>query len=79
MKKAIQAALKAGAKGVKINVSGRIGGAEIARSEHDRAGRVPLHTLRADISYGFHEAKTPYGIIGVKAWSYLGNRSKIEY
>ena len=61
-----------GAKGIRINVSGRLGGAEIARMEWYREGRVPLHTLRADIDYGFAEAKTTYGIIGVKTWVFKG-------
>ena len=68
MKKAATTALKSGAKGVKICVSGRVGGAEIARSEWLRMGSIPLHTLRADVDYGFAEAKTTYGIIGVKVW-----------
>ena len=72
MKRAVQAAQKAGALGVKINVSGRLGGAEIARSEWNREGRVPLHTFRADIDYGLAEAKTTYGIIGVKVWVFKG-------
>ncbi len=73
MKKAVNAALKAGAKGIKITVSGRLGGAEIARTEWYREGRVPLHTLRADIDYALSEAKTTYGIIGVKVWVYKGD------
>jgi small subunit ribosomal protein S3 len=68
MKRAVTGAMKAGAKGIKICVSGRLGGAEIARSEWYREGRVPLHTFRADIDYGTAEAKTTYGIIGVKVW-----------
>jgi small subunit ribosomal protein S3 len=68
MKRAVTSALKAGAKGIKICVSGRLGGAEIARSEWYREGRVPLHTFRADIDYGVAESKTTYGIIGVKVW-----------
>jgi len=72
MKKAIQNATKAGALGVKIEASGRLGGAEIARSEWLREGRVPLHTLRADIDYAVAEAKTTYGIIGVKVWIFKG-------
>ena len=74
MKRAIQTAMKAGALGVKINVSGRIGGAEIARSEWIREGRIPLHTFRADIDYGFSQAKTTYGIIGVKVWIFKGEK-----
>jgi small subunit ribosomal protein S3 len=73
MKKAVTGALKAGAKGIKISVSGRLGGAEIARTEWYREGRVPLHTLRADIDYALSEAKTTYGIIGVKVWVYKGD------
>ena len=72
MKRATQSAMRLGAKGVRINVSGRLGGAEIARMEWYREGRVPLHTLRADIDYGFIEAKTTYGIIGVKVWVFKG-------
>lgn len=72
MKRAVNSALKAGAKGVKICVSGRLGGAEIARSEWYREGRVPLHTFRADIDYGTAEALTTYGIIGVKVWIFKG-------
>jgi small subunit ribosomal protein S3 len=72
MKRAMQSAMRLGAKGVRINVSGRLGGAEIARMEWYREGRVPLHTLRADIDYGFTEAKTTYGIIGVKVWIFKG-------
>jgi len=72
MKRAISSAMRAGAKGIKICVSGRLGGAEIARSEWSREGRVPLHTFRADIDYGLAEAKTTYGIIGVKVWIFKG-------
>ena len=72
MKKASNVALKFGAKGVKISCSGRLGGAEMSRCEWSREGRVPLHTLRADIDYGFAEAKTTYGIIGVKVWIFKG-------
>jgi len=72
MKRAVTSALKAGAKGIKICVSGRLGGAEIARSEWYREGRVPLHTFRADVDYGTAEAKTTYGIIGVKVWIFKG-------
>ena len=64
--------MRMGAKGIRINVSGRLGGAEIARMEWYREGRVPLHTLRADIDYGFAEARTTYGIIGVKTWVFKG-------
>jgi len=72
MKTAIQNSLKQGAKGVKVACSGRLGGAEIARNEWYREGRVPLHTLRADICYGTAEATTTYGVIGVKVWIYKG-------
>lgn len=72
MKQAMMRAMKAGAKGIKVMVAGRLGGAEIARTEWAREGRIPLHTLRADIDYGFTEAKTVYGIIGVKVWVYRG-------
>ena len=72
MKRAMQSAMRLGAKGVRINVSGRLGGAEIARMEWYREGRVPLHTLRADVDYGFTEAKTTYGVIGVKVWVFKG-------
>ena len=72
MKRSMQSAMRLGAKGVRINVSGRLGGAEIARMEWYREGRVPLHTLRADIDYGFIQAKTTYGIIGVKVWVFKG-------
>lgn len=72
MKRAVASAIRAGAKGVKVNVSGRLGGAEIARSEWSREGRVPLHTFRADIDYGVAIAKTTYGIIGVKVWIFKG-------
>jgi small subunit ribosomal protein S3 len=72
MKKVIQAAQKAGAKGIKISVAGRLGGAEMARTEWYLEGRVPLHTLRAKIDYGFAEAHTTYGIIGIKVWIFKG-------
>jgi len=72
MKKAVNMALKFGAKGIKISCSGRLGGAEMARREWYREGRVPLHTLRADIDYGLAEAATTYGIIGVKVWIFKG-------
>jgi len=72
MKRAVQNAMRQGAKGIKIQVSGRLGGAEIARSEWYREGRVPLHTLRADIDYATHEANTTYGVIGVKVWIFKG-------
>ncbi len=72
MKKAIQNAMRVGAKGIKVMVSGRLGGAEIARTEWLREGRVPLHTLRADIDYALAEAVTTYGVIGVKVWIFKG-------
>ena len=72
MKRAVQNAMRMGALGIRVNVSGRLGGAEIARTEWYREGRVPLHTLRADIDYALSEASTPYGIIGVKVWIFKG-------
>ena len=72
MKRAMQTTMRLGAGGVKVNVAGRLGGAEIARTEWYREGRVPLHTLRADIDYGMAEAQTTYGIIGVKVWIFKG-------
>ena len=72
MKRAVQNAMRQGAEGIKVQVGGRLGGAEIARSEWYREGRVPLHTLRADIDYGTAEANTTYGIIGVKVWIFRG-------
>jgi small subunit ribosomal protein S3 len=72
MKEAVGRAMRMGAQGVKVRCAGRLGGAEIARTEWYREGRVPLHTLRADISYGLAEAKTTYGIIGIKAWIFRG-------
>src|SRR5512144_93868 len=74
MKRAIQNAMRLGAQGIKIMCAGRLNGIEIARTEWYREGRVPLHTLRADIDYGFSEAKTTYGVIGVKCWVYKGDR-----
>ncbi|HIF25401.1 MAG TPA: 30S ribosomal protein S3 [Micavibrio sp.] len=73
MKRAVQSCLRMGAEGIRIAVSGRLGGADIARTEWYREGRVPLHTLRADLDYGFAEALTTYGIIGVKVWIYKGD------
>ncbi len=73
MKKAVQNASKAGAQGIKVMCSGRLNGAEIARSEQIREGRIPLHTLRADIDYASIQAKTTYGVIGVKVWIYTGD------
>ena len=72
MKRAVQNAMRMGALGIRVNVSGRLGGAEIARTEWYREGRVPLHTLRADIDYANVEATTPYGIIGIKVWIFKG-------
>ena len=72
MKRSVQNAMRLGAEGIKVNIGGRLNGAEIARSEWYREGRVPLHTLRADIDYGFAEAATTYGIIGVKVWIFKG-------
>ena len=72
MKRAVQNSMRIGAQGIKVNIAGRLNGAEIARSEWYREGRVPLHTLRADIDYGFAEALTTYGIIGVKTWIFKG-------
>lgn len=71
-KRAVQTAMRMGAKGIRVNVSGRLGGAEIARMEWYREGRVPLHTLRADIDYGTAEAHTTYGLIGIKVWIFKG-------
>src|SRR5690348_2793306 len=73
MRKAMQTAMKGGAKGIRVQCSGRLGGAEMSRSEFYREGRVPLHTLRADIDYGFYEARTTFGRIGVKVWIYRGD------
>lgn len=73
MKRVMQSAMRLGAKGIRINVSGRLGGAEIARMEWAREGRVPLHTIRADIDYGTAEAHTTYGVIGIKVWVYKGD------
>ncbi len=82
MKRAVQNSMRLGAQGIRINVAGRLNGAEIARTEWYREGRVPLHTLRADIDYGVAEAKTTYGIIGVKVWIFkgevIGNRDEAE-
>ena len=72
MKRGVQNAMRMGALGIRVNVGGRLGGAEIARTEWYREGRVPLHTLRADIDYALSEAETPYGIIGVKVWIFKG-------
>ena len=77
MRKSMQGTMKSGAKGIKIQCSGRLGGAEMSRSEFYREGRVPLHTLRANVDYGFFEAKTTFGRIGVKVWIYKGNVKNI--
>ncbi|MGA8830740.1 MAG: 30S ribosomal protein S3, partial [Desulfomonilaceae bacterium] len=76
MKKSVSSALKSGAKGIRIATAGRLGGAEMARREWYREGRVPLHTLRADIDYGFAQATTTYGVIGVKVWIFKGELIK---
>jgi small subunit ribosomal protein S3 len=78
MRKGIQGALRSGAKGIRIQCSGRLGGAEMSRSEFYREGRVPLHTLRSNIDYGFYEAKTTFGRIGVKVWIYKGDLTAKE-
>ncbi len=78
MKRSVQSAMRAGAQGVKVMISGRLNGAEIARSEWYREGRVPLHTLRADIDYGTAEAATTYGIIGIKTWIFKGEVFDLE-
>jgi len=79
MRKGIQSAQRAGAKGIRVQVSGRLGGAEMSRSEFYREGRVPLHTLRANIDYGFYEARTTFGRIGVKVWIYKGDITEKEF
>ncbi len=79
MKQVISKSIKMGAKGVKVQCGGRLNGAEIARVEWSKEGRVPLHTLRADISYGFAEAHTTYGVIGIKVWVYRGDIVKDEH
>ena len=76
MKKSMESAFRFGAKGIKVRVGGRLNGAEIARSEWYQEGRLPLHTLKADIDYGFAEARTTYGVIGVKVWLYKGDLLK---
>ncbi|HCP50180.1 MAG TPA: 30S ribosomal protein S3, partial [Gammaproteobacteria bacterium] len=78
MRRVIQNAMRLGAKGIKVRVAGRLGGAEIARSESYLEGRVPLHTLRADIDYATAEAKTTYGILGVKVWIFKGEVIGVE-
>ena len=79
MRKGMQSALRAGAKGIRVQCSGRLGGAEMSRSEFYREGRVPLHTLRANIDYGFFKSKTTFGIIGVKVWIYKGDMTEKEW
>ncbi|WP_022917258.1 30S ribosomal protein S3 [Ruania albidiflava] len=79
MRKGIQSALRAGAKGIRVQVSGRLGGAEMSRTEFYREGRVPLHTLRAYIDYGFFEARTTFGRIGVKVWVYKGDQTERDF
>jgi small subunit ribosomal protein S3 len=78
MRKAVESAQRFGAKGIKVRVAGRLGGSEIARSEWYLEGQLPLHTLRADVGYGFTEARTTYGIIGVKVWIYRGESREIQ-
>lgn len=79
MRKGIQSALRSGAKGIRVQCSGRLGGAEMSRAEFYREGRVPLHTLRANIDYGFYEAHTTFGRIGVKVWIYKGDVTEKEF
>ncbi|MCV0011573.1 30S ribosomal protein S3 [Mobiluncus mulieris] len=79
MRKGMQSALRGGAKGIRVQCSGRLGGAEMSRSEFYREGRVPLHTLRANIDYGFFEARTTFGRIGVKVWIYKGDTTEREF
>ena len=78
MRKGMQSAQRAGAKGIRVQVSGRLNGAEMSRTEFYREGRVPLHTLRAQIDYGFYEARTTFGRIGVKVWIYKGDMTAKE-
>ena len=78
MRRSVSNAMRLGAEGIKINISGRLNGAEIARNEWYREGRVPLHTLRADVDYGTAEALTTYGILGVKVWIYKGEVFDLE-
>lgn len=81
MKRSVASAMRFGAKGIKISCAGRLGGAEMARTEWSREGRIPLHTLRADIDYGFAQARTTYGIIGIKVWVFNGEileKDKVE-
>ncbi|MDO4665317.1 MAG: 30S ribosomal protein S3 [Actinomycetaceae bacterium] len=79
MRKGMQSAMRSGAKGIRVQCSGRLGGAEMSRSEFYREGRVPLHTLRANIDYGFYEARTTFGRIGVKVWIYKGDLTEKEF
>ena len=79
MRKGMQSAMRAGAKGIRVQCSGRLGGAEMSRSEFYREGRVPLHTLRANIDFGFYEAKTTFGRLGVKVWIYKGDMTEREF
>ena len=78
MKRAVQSAMRLGAEGIRVNCAGRLGGAEIARTEWYREGRVPLHTLRADVDYGVSRANTTYGICGIKVWIFKGERFERE-
>jgi small subunit ribosomal protein S3 len=78
MRKAVESAQRFGAKGIKVRVAGRLGGAEIARAEWYLEGQLPLHTLRADLDYGFAEARTTYGVIGIKVWIYRGEERGIR-
>jgi len=78
MRKAVESALRFGAKGIKVRVSGRLGGREIARAEWYLEGQLPLHTLRADVDYGFAESQTTYGVIGVKVWIYRGDAQDVK-
>jgi len=78
MRKAVESAQRFGAKGIKVRVAGRLGGAEIARSEWYLEGQLPLHTLRADVGYGFTEARTTYGVIGIKVWIYRGEAREVQ-
>lgn len=79
MRKGMQSAMRAGAKGIRVQCAGRLGGAEMSRTEFYREGRVPLHTLRANIDYGFYEAKTTFGRLGVKVWIYKGDMTEREF
>jgi small subunit ribosomal protein S3 len=78
MRKAVESALRFGAKGIKVRVGGRLAGAEIARAEWYLEGRLPLHTLRAEVDYGFAEARTTYGVIGIKVWIYRGESREVR-